>query len=109
LNLLGQSIAFDTLDIDLKSPHDYNLLTSALHIVDDNETVLGKWSVDKEERMVHFLPYRLWREGSYQLQIETRLEDLAGNNLNRPFDKDLKSGEKPNVFREIFEKGFDIP
>ncbi len=101
--------SLDELDIDLKSSLDYGLLTSALHVVDENEkTVLGKWRVDKEERNVRFLPDKPWREGRYQLQIETRLEDLAGNNINRPFDVDVRSQVKKVRDGKILSLSFNV-
>jgi len=30
-----------------------------------------------------------WNKGNYKLLIEAKLEDLAGNNLNRLFDTDI--------------------
>jgi len=85
----------NVLSIDFKSSLDYSLLNSALHVVDEKgKTVLGNWRVGNEERNVSFTPDELWRNGNFQLQVETRLEDLAGNNLNRPFDLDTKANTK---------------
>jgi hypothetical protein len=41
------------------------------------------------------------------LEVESRLEDLSGNNLNRPFDRDItkqKAGDKP-----VYNRDFRIP
>lgn len=35
-----------------------------------------------------------WATGSYILESESRREDLAGNNLNRPFDRDIQQHSK---------------
>lgn len=36
-------------------------------------------------------PLHPWAEGSYTLQINPRLEDLAGNSIERPFEVDLNN------------------
>jgi hypothetical protein len=82
----------NALIVDLKSPLDYSLLNSALAVIDERTaTILGTWQVGEKERSVLFIPDSNWAKGTYQLQIETRLEDLAGNNINRPFEVDLKT------------------
>lgn len=44
------------------------------------------------------IPAINWKKGSYNLVVESRLEDLAGNNLNRLFDVDLrKQGNKAST------------
>jgi hypothetical protein len=97
------------LEIDLKEPLDYLLLNDAIRLVDDQQNfVAGTIQLSQEERRFHFLPDKIWKAGRYTLLIEGRLEDLAGNNLNRPFDKDLKSKEKQKAFKDIFEREFDI-
>jgi hypothetical protein len=83
----------DELTITLNEPLDYSLLTDALRIFDSNHTeVNGVMTVGVEEKSLHFQPALPWASGDYAVRIETRLEDLAGNNLNRTFDRDLKSG-----------------
>ena len=42
---------------------------------------------------MRFYPAEPWNTGNYMIEVEGRLEDLAGNNLNRLFEKDL---HKPN-------------
>lgn len=83
----------DALTLDFSSPLDYSLLNTTLHVIDKNEKeVQGQWLTGKQERNVSFTPRQSWEAGVFKLQVETRLEDLAGNNLNRPFEVDLTSG-----------------
>jgi len=44
------------------------------------------------ERELAIVPARRWQAGRYEIRVKTRLEDLAGNNLNRPFDVEISSG-----------------
>jgi len=99
----------DVLSIDLKSSLDYSLLNSTLHIVDEKgKTVLGKWQVENEEKNVRFTPNEQWENGSYELQIETRLEDLAGNNISRPFDVDMKANKKQLSQEKVISLPFKV-
>ena len=82
--------SIDPLEITFGEPLDYSLLTETLHIIDEEGRALaGKWQPVNEERSGVFNPAMPWKAGPYRLKIESRLEDLAGNNLNRPFDRDI--------------------
>jgi len=79
------------LIVDFKSPLDYSLLLATLHVTsNDNETVAGLWEIGQREKTASFTPAVPWHSGDYLLQVETRLEDLAGNNLNKPFEVDIR-------------------
>jgi len=47
-----------------------------------------------KENALEFLPKKPWHAGKYRFKIAAYLEDLAGNNLNRPFDRDIKLQQK---------------
>lgn len=69
---------------------DYSLLQEVFSIKNaSGEMIDGKWKVAMEERECSFEPEHAWQAGRYILQIENRLEDLAGNSLKRPFDRDI--------------------
>jgi hypothetical protein len=55
----------------------------------DGERVMTTVSSADEERTVHMIPRGPWVRGAYRIAIDTRLEDLAGNTFQRPFDLDL--------------------
>ncbi|AUD07144.1 hypothetical protein CWM47_03155 [Spirosoma pollinicola] len=78
------------LDVSFGEPFDHGMLTETLHVFTEKGSVVkGKWQLQDEERKANFTPAGGWTSGTYILRIESRLEDLAGNNLNRPFDRDL--------------------
>jgi hypothetical protein len=88
----------DALSIRFGAPLDYSLIMSALHIKRDNGShVTGKWESDFEERGVTFIPEKTWEPGKYALIVDTRLEDLAGNNINRLFDRDVTQTKKEST------------
>lgn len=49
----------------------------------------GKIDVTERETLWTFTPSVVWREGSYQLVADKRLEDLAGNSIGQPFEIDV--------------------
>ena len=82
----------EPLRIVLHESHDYVLLQEAIDIHDDKNNILpGVWSITEEETVLSFRPTTNWSSGSYHIRIESRLEDLAGNNPNRLFDRDVTS------------------
>jgi hypothetical protein len=75
----------DTLVVTLPEPADHALLERLLRV----ESVTGETSVTANETEWRFVPAQPWREGEYRVMIDTRLEDLAGNKVGRPFDVDM--------------------
>ena len=76
--------------IELHEPMDYALLKDAVRLLDfRGKPVDAELSLEYGESVLMYTPARPWPSGYYSLEIEPRLEDLAGNNLERLFDKDL--------------------
>jgi hypothetical protein len=70
------------------------LLADGIRITSSKgEVVAGKIHVLGDESVVAFEPTDKWKEGTYYIQVNPLLEDLAGNNFNRTFDKDLRVPE----------------
>jgi hypothetical protein len=71
-------------------PMDHALMLRVIHVgYARGKRVAGVASVSAEEKCWHFKPRRPWRAGTYDVVVETTLEDLAGNNLERPFEVDV--------------------
>ena len=77
--------ALDALTIDFPQPMDYALIQRLI----DVPGIRGTVSVDQNETRWRFVPSQPWKRGDYELSIDTSLEDLAGNRIDRPFDVDL--------------------
>ncbi|MPR36224.1 hypothetical protein GBK04_23480 [Cytophagaceae bacterium SJW1-29] len=78
------------LKVDFKESLDHSLITESLRVQDENgQMIRGTWQVGEEEKTAYFKPSETWKAGIYTLSVRTILEDLAGNNLNRPFDRDV--------------------
>ncbi|MGC3944644.1 MAG: Ig-like domain-containing protein [Chryseolinea sp.] len=89
----------DELCVRFYEPLDYGLLNVTLHVfpasdrqsLSSGNVIKGKWRITDEERSACFTPEGTWNDGTYTLEIESRLEDLCGNNLARPFERDMTS------------------
>jgi hypothetical protein len=85
------------------------LLKNAVHIVGNNGKIVeGVIETAVKETVLHFTPVAAWETGDYTIEIESRLEDLAGNNLNRLFDKDLTK-KSTNTEKALYKITFRIP
>jgi hypothetical protein len=97
------------LEVNFGEPLDYSLLTETLHVLgEDGKTVAGDWQIGDEEKTGRFKPGQAWKPGRYTLRIEARLEDLAGNNLNRQFDRDVTQKAAPVISGNFFERSFRV-
>lgn len=73
------------------------------------ENVTGAVIIAAGERHWQFTPAAPWQAGRYVLHIDTALEDLAGNTLERPFDIDLlQGGRTRNATGARVEKSFRV-
>jgi hypothetical protein len=98
----------EALTIYLHEPLDYILLKNAVRIIDSNGNVVnGIFEPGMEETILNFNPSVAWHTGDYTVEVESRLEDLAGNNLNRLFDRDITQPEKKEQ-QEIYKKAFQV-
>lgn len=92
------------LEIYFNEPLDYGLLEEVIQLLDGNRTSLnGTWIIGEEEKKIQFVPNDPWIAGHYTLQVESIMEDLSGNNLNRPFDRDIVTTKlkEPKPFYEL--------
>jgi len=81
-----------TVVIEFNESIDIVLAEDAIIIKNTlNQIVLGDYSFENNGRTLRFTPDDHLETGDYYIEIESRLEDLAGNNLNRLFDTDLNN------------------
>jgi hypothetical protein len=95
------------LQIQFAQPLDYSLAKECVTILNSNgDVVPGEMVIADEEKILRFVPHEPWTKGTFYLRIESRLEDLAGNNLNRPFEsnvgKNASATDKPNSVTKEF-------
>lgn len=105
---LPQKNTRQPLDITPKEYLDYFLLQDCLQVENAGQLkVDGTFIIAKEGNHMQFIPARPWAAGKYALAIETKLEDLAGNNVNKPFDRDVLTQKKVSE-EKVYRRGFEI-
>jgi hypothetical protein len=73
--------------LQLDEPLDHSLLTRVIRVLDPEKSeVVGTVAVLEHETIWSFEPKEPWELGLYTIAISSTLEDLAGNNLARPFE-----------------------
>ncbi len=97
----------EALKIDFNEALDAVLVLETIKIYNsDNQLIYGEFQLLNQGRSVQFIPENTWDSDSYTIQVESRLEDLAGNNLNRLFDVDLQKDFVSN--EEFYSLSFTI-
>jgi hypothetical protein len=98
-----------TLTVIFPRPMDHALLLRALWVTDAaGRVVPGTPLVSDTETRWHFRPDRPWGAGKYQLVAATTLEDLAGNNLERPFEVDVFRPIQKQVKVKTIRRPFEV-
>ncbi len=81
----------EPLSLHFPEPMDFALLQNSISILLNGEEVEGTITTENNEKSWLFNPKKPWEKGEYQIEVLARLEDLAANNLNRPFDRELNT------------------
>ena len=86
----------EPMTVHLPKPIDHRSLQRLLAIqTADGQAVSGNASLGKDEKSWTWVPDHPWQNAGYQLVINGRLEDVAGNTPLRPFDMDLEAKTPP--------------
>jgi hypothetical protein len=102
--LAPKSETKEPLKIKFKDPMDHALAMRMISI----EKTHGTATVEDQERVWTFVPDQPWKAGRYRLQVQTTIEDLAGNNIGKPFEVDLFSDVQKRLTREVVERAFEV-
>ncbi len=83
------------LRIHFNEPLDFFLLNETVQIVNkEGSKIEAAERVVDGEKVFEMVPHQKWAAGTYRIQVASYLEDLAGNNLARLFDRDLTAPQK---------------
>ena len=105
--LLPPAGTLQPLQITFNDPLDPFLVQETLQLVNEQGTVVqGSITLTNQETGCSFRPTHPWQAGRYRLQVATYLEDLAGNNLNKLFDRDIT--RQPAKEDAVAERAFSI-
>jgi hypothetical protein len=103
-----KAVSKEPLIISFGEALDHFLLMESLQIVNSNgATIKGKFEGTDKDRASRFIPDEVWVAGTYTLSITSKLEDLSGNNVNRPFDRDITKTKQPST-QEYYSRSFNI-
>lgn len=82
------------LIIDFDRPLDFGLLHHSIRIrARDGSSIGGQVAIGHEECSWALFPNSPWLAGQYRVEVDHRLEDLAGNSVSRVFDRELSRRE----------------
>ncbi len=85
-----QAASKGPLRIALNESLDYFLLQETITVLDETGNKIGgAIKINAQEKELAFSSDKEWKKGRYRLRIASYLEDIAGNNLMRPFDRDI--------------------
>ncbi len=97
----------DPLLVEFDQPLDHGLLQHCLSVRNAaGKTLDGVAKTAAGERNWSFTPNTPWVTGEYQLVVEPRLEDVAGNSPARVFDRDVSRPEDAPARREAVAVSF---
>ena len=87
--IIPQTNTSEPLKIEFNDILDHAQLVSFIRVYDTyNSSMKGEVKLTNNESVWEFYPNSKWEEGEYEIKIDVRLEDLAGNNLQGKFDRD---------------------
>lgn len=80
----------EPLVVTFPKPMDHALGERMIRVTDvGGAVVAGAVALEDQERRWTFRPVEPWRAASYRVAVQTTIEDLAGNNIGKPFEVDL--------------------
>ena len=95
--------------IRFPAPLDHALAQRMIQITDrDSRLVPGRTSLADSEREWSFTPEKPWPAGLYRVVVQTAIEDLAGNNIGKPFEVDLFDDVQPRLANATVSLAFEI-
>lgn len=100
----------DSLKVTFSEPMDHALALRMITVLDRNsKTVRGESTVADQERVWTFTPAERWSAGQFNVVVQTTIEDLAGNNIGRPFEVDLAGSPQATFTDRGITIPFEIP
>lgn len=109
LLVLPASTTKEALHVRFGEGLDRMLAEETIFVLDrERKAVAGTYEILGEDSMLAFIPDKPWTKGDYILSVESRLEDLSGNNLNRLFETDLAKSDARKETRSVYERSFSI-
>jgi hypothetical protein len=74
----------------------------------EGKAIEGNVSLSEEERRWSFQPAQRWRRGSFAVVVQTTIEDLAGNNIGKPFEVDVVETTQARLTKNFVKLPFEV-
>lgn len=101
--------AGNLLTVRFPRPLDHALLERLLTVTDrDGHPIQGQHIVCNGEKRWTFAPDEKWQPGSYNLVVDTVLEDSAGNRIGRAFEVDQVEDVTDKLQAEYVKIPFEV-
>jgi hypothetical protein len=89
----GAAGSTEPLTVTFDRALDHGLVAHCLRVLGAHGPVAGSGTVGPEERSWTFAPAGPWLDAEHRLVVDPVLEDVAGNSVQRVFDRDLSSAD----------------
>ena len=81
---------------------DHAQVVSFIRVYDGkNNPVTGEVKLASNEQIWEFYPNVAWQNGEYEIRIDVRLEDIAGNSLQGKFDRNTDTDELILIYQYV--------
>jgi hypothetical protein len=99
----------DPLTILFSEAMDHALAERVIRVTGESgKPVEGDIALEDQDRRWIFVPSARWRRGAYKVVVQMTIEDLAGNNIGKPFEVDLFEKIQPKVAESTMKLPFEI-
>jgi hypothetical protein len=99
----------EPLIVNFSEPMDQALASRVISVVDvTGQRLAGTVTLSEQEQRWQFVPETMWKPGKFNLIIQTTIEDLAGNNIGKPFEVDLFEGIERHIRTPTMRLSFEI-
>ncbi|PKP45716.1 MAG: hypothetical protein CVT95_08310 [Bacteroidetes bacterium HGW-Bacteroidetes-12] len=104
--LLPKANTKEAIVIDFKDKIDHISAYTLIKIIKNGTEIKGDILLVNEEQKWAFNPHKNWEKGSYQIHINSSLEDIAANSVNQIFDH--KTSDYNTKSKDDFILNFNI-
>lgn len=98
----------EALDLVFDEVLDQRAIEGKLRILCLGRPLAGTGILAQDGKRWRFFPQKPWKKGDYHLKADGRIEDLAGNNLLRPFDSDQTTAQSSPRLPVMLEHPFSL-
>jgi hypothetical protein len=99
----------NALVLAFSDPMDQALALRMIWIADSaGKALAGARRLGEFEKSWVFEPAQRWQPGTYRVMVQNTIEDLAGNNVGKPFEVDLAEGNRPRDPARTIALPFEI-